>query len=84
MDQGATRRHMHISAPQAAGSFGNCGLRADRRRCVTWSGHTDLDVEMMEVTVCFQSSAQVMVDGARRDLLNRHRPMLMLLHPPST
>jgi hypothetical protein len=38
----ATRRHMHISAPPAAGPSADRWLRAGRRSCVTWSGHTDV------------------------------------------
>jgi hypothetical protein len=39
---GATRRHIHISAPPAARPFWYRGLRAGRRSCATRSGSTRL------------------------------------------
>jgi hypothetical protein len=38
---GATRRRMRILAP---GPLGDSGPQAGRRNCVTWSGHTDVDL----------------------------------------
>jgi hypothetical protein len=43
-DAEATHRRMHISAPPAAGPFGNSVPRAGRRSCVTQSGPTRLRV----------------------------------------